>query len=124
MPPYEAGEGAEGDGGQVGNRPVQQHGGRDLDADCVAGAGGQDSDQAEFGDPEAAGGDGQGGEQPDEREGRQGGLPGHLRLGHAGGAQAGQQDQPQGEVAGHGGGGDPPAARGEQGAGPVTEVRQ
>ena len=55
VPPGEAGEGAEGDGRQIGDgRPVQQDGGCYLGADYVAGARGQGSDQAEFGDPEAA----------------------------------------------------------------------
>ena len=122
MPPDETGQGAEGDGRQVGDGPVQQHGRRYLDADRVAGAGGQGADQAEFGNPEAAGRDGEGGEQPDERERGQGRLPGDLGLGQPGGAQARQQDEPQGEVTGHGGSGDPPSARREQGAGPVAEA--
>ena len=86
MPPGGAGESAEGDRRQVGDGPVQQDGGCYLGAECMAGTGGQGSDQPEFGDPEAPGRDGQGGEQPDERERGQGGLPGHLGLGQAGGA--------------------------------------
>jgi hypothetical protein len=90
----------------------------------VAGGRGERADQAEFGDPEATGGDGQRGEQPDQREGRQGRLPGQLRLGQADAAQAGQQHEPQDEVAGHCGGSDPPAAGREQDAGPVAEAGQ
>jgi hypothetical protein len=90
----------------------------------VAGGGGQGADQSEFGDSEAAGGDGQHRQQPDEGEGGEGGLPGNLGLGQAQAAQAGQQDEPQGEVARRRGGGDPPAAGGDQGAGPAAEVGQ
>jgi hypothetical protein len=90
----------------------------------VASAGGQGADQSEFGDSEAAGGDGQHRQQPDEREGSEGGLPGNLGLGQAQAAQAGQQYEPQGEVAHHCGGGDPPAAGGDQGACPAAETRQ
>jgi len=64
-----------GDGRKVGDGPVQQDGGGDLRAGPVAGIGGQDADQAEFGNPDTAGGDGQHGQQPDEREGGKGGLP-------------------------------------------------
>ena len=124
MPPYQAGDRAEGDGGQVGDGPVQQHGGCHLRAIPVAGAGGQRGDQPEFGDAEAAGGDGQHRQQPDERERRQGGLPRYLGLGQADAAQACQQDQPQGEVARRRGGGDPPAAGGDQDPGPVAEAEQ
>jgi len=123
VPPAEAGDHAEGDGGQVGYGPVEQHGGRHLHPIAVTGAG-QGGDQPEFGDPQTAGRDGQHGQQPDEREGRQGGLPRYLGLGQADAAQAGQQDEPQGEVARGRGGGDPPAARGDQGTGPVAEAEQ
>jgi hypothetical protein len=44
------------------------------------GAGGQGGDQSEFGDSETAGSNGQHRQQPDEREGRQGGLPGHVGI--------------------------------------------
>jgi hypothetical protein len=80
VPPGEAGERAERDGRQVGDGPVQQHGGCYLRSISVAGAG-QDGDQSEFGDAETAGGNGQHRQQPDEREGGQGGLPGDLSLG-------------------------------------------
>jgi hypothetical membrane protein len=79
VPPGEAGDRAERDGRQVGDGPVQQHGGRHLRSISVAG--GQDGDQPEFGDAETAGGNGQHRQQPDEREGGQGGLPGYLGLG-------------------------------------------
>jgi hypothetical protein len=90
----------------------------------VVGAGRQDGHQAEFGDAETARGDGQRRQQPDEREGGEGGLPGRLRLGQAGSAQAGQQDQPQGKVARRRGGGDPPAAGRDRGGGPRPEAGQ
>jgi len=80
VPPGEARERAERDGGQVGDGPVQQHGGRHLRTISVAGAD-QDGDQFEFGDAQTARGDGQHRQQPDEREGRQRGLPGDLSLG-------------------------------------------
>src|SRR5579862_442609 len=124
VPPDQAGDRAEGDGGQVGDRPVEQHGGCHPRNIPVARAGGQRGDQSELGDAQTAGGDGQHGQQPDEREGRQGGLPRYLGLGQADAAQAGQQDEPQGEVARGGGGGDPPAAHGDQGAGSVPEAGQ
>jgi hypothetical protein len=79
----------------------------------VVGTAGQDADQAEFCDPQAARGDGHDGEQSDDCESSQGGLPGQLGLGQPDGAQACQQDKPQHEVAGHGGGGNPPAAGSE-----------
>ena len=59
VPPCEAGDSAEGDGGQVGDGTVEQHGGGHLRAGPVAGGGDQGADQSEFGDSEAAGGDGQ-----------------------------------------------------------------
>jgi hypothetical protein len=120
--PDEARDRAEGDGGQVGDGPVQQHGGCHLRTISVAG--GQRGDQSEFGDAETAGGNGQHRQQADERESRQGGLPGYLGLGEADAAQARQQDEPQGDVARRRGGGDPPAARGDQGAGSVAEAEQ
>ena len=57
-PPDQAGDRAEGDGRQVGDGPVEQNGRGHLRAGPVAGAGCQDGDQAEFGDPETARGDG------------------------------------------------------------------
>ena len=83
MLPHEVGGGAERDRRQVGYGPVEQHGGGHLRADTRADADGQGADQAEFGDAETAGGDGQRGQQPDERERRERGLPGYLRLGQA-----------------------------------------
>jgi len=59
---------------------------------------GQDADQPELGDPQAAGRDRQDGQQPDEREGGQRSLPGHLGLAEPAAAQAGQQDQPQSQL--------------------------
>src|ERR1700720_2156706 len=105
VPPGEAGDRAEGDGGQVGDGPVEQHGGGHLRAGLVAGGGGQGADQSEFGDSEAAGGEGQYRQQPDEREGGEGGLRGTRARGRAQPAQPGQQEEPQGEVARRGGGG-------------------
>ena len=56
MLPDQVGGGAEGDGGQVGDGPVEEHGGGDLAGGAGAGAGGHGADQAEFGAAEAAGG--------------------------------------------------------------------
>ena len=52
--PYQAGDRAQGDGGQVGDGPVEQHRGGYLCAGPVAGGGGEAGDQSEFGDAEAA----------------------------------------------------------------------
>jgi len=71
VPPDEAGDRAERDGGQVGDGPVQQDGGGHLRTDPVVSADGQDADQPEFGDSDTAGGNRQRGQQPDEREGRE-----------------------------------------------------
>jgi hypothetical protein len=84
----------------------------------------QGADQAELGDTETPGGDGQRGQQPDERERRERGLPGHLRLGQADAAQACEQDQPQDQVARRGSGGDPPAAGSDQAGGPDARHRE
>jgi hypothetical protein len=67
VPPHQAGGRAEGYGRQVGDGPVQQHGGGYLRTRAGAGADRQKADQPEFGDADTAGGDGQGREQPDER---------------------------------------------------------
>ena len=53
VPPGKAGDRPEGDGWQVGHRPVQQHGCCHLRTISVAD--GQDGDQSEFGDTETAG---------------------------------------------------------------------
>ncbi len=55
VPPCEAGDRAKGDGGQVGDGAVEQHGGGHLCVGLLVGGGGQGADQSEFGDSEAAG---------------------------------------------------------------------
>jgi hypothetical protein len=90
----------------------------------VVGARGQHADEAELGNADTARRNWQDGEQTDERERRKGGLPGHLGLGEAYAAHARQQDQPECEGADGCGGGDPPAPRGEEPGGPLTESLQ
>jgi hypothetical protein len=90
----------------------------------VIAARGHDAHQAELDDAKAAGSNRQGRQQPDERVSGKRDLPGHLSLRQAHPAQARQQDQPQGQLAGRGRGSDPPAALGEQAGRTVPEALQ
>jgi hypothetical protein len=94
VPPREEGECPEWDRQQVGNGAEQQHRGGHLRGLSRGMSHGESSGQAGLDHADAAGSDGQRGQQPDEGERGQGRLPGDLGLGQPGSPQAGEQDEP------------------------------